>query len=178
MILPIVIYGDPVLKTPAKPIEKITAEIKDLAKSMIETMHNADGVGLAAQQIGKVENICVIDVPPDAEYDEYAGRNDHVGMPLVIINPEIQETSGTMRRNEGCLSFPEVSVGITRPHTVKFSYTDLDGKRITTTVYGLLARAVLHETDHLRGVLMSDKMSPAQRLANGSKLRRLQRGEY
>lgn len=173
MIMSIVTYGQEVLKQPARPIEAITPEITELAQSMLETMRECKGVGLAAQQVGRTENICVIDVPPEMEDEDCADLNRSVTMPLVMINPEIMETEGALRRNEGCLSFPELYIPITRPRSVRFSYTNLQGRRMTATVYGLLARAVLHETDHLRGVLLSDRMSPLQRKINAGKLRRI-----
>ena len=173
MILPITIFGQTVLKTPATPIAEITPEIKSLAKDMLETMYDAEGVGLAAEQVGRTESICVIDVPRDGEYKDYRGRNDHVKMPLVLINPVVHDPVGTMRKSEGCLSFPGLYVDITRAETVTVDYTDLDGNRQSATVHGLLARAVQHEVDHLQGTLMSDKLSSTQRLANAGRLRRI-----
>ena len=173
MVLPITTFGMQVLKTPATPVDEVTADIRKLAQDMLDTMYDAEGVGLAAEQVGRTESICVIDVPPDGEYKEFRGRNDHVKMPLVLINPVVRDPVGTMRRQEGCLSFPGLYVDITRATTVTVDYTDLDGKRQSATVHGLLARAVQHEVDHLLGTLMNDKFSSTQRLANAGRLRRI-----
>lgn len=174
MILPITTYGMSVLKTPAKPVAEITPEIQALAKDMLETMYHAEGVGLAAEQVGRTEAICVIDVPRDGDYKEFIGQNDHVKMPLVLINPVVHDPVGTMRASEGCLSFPGLYTMISRARTVSVDYTDLDGSRQSITVHGLLARAVQHEVDHLLGTLMVDKFTSPQRLANAGRLRRIQ----
>lgn len=173
MVLPITTFGQTILKTPATPVAAVTPGLKALVRDMLDTMYDAEGVGLAAEQVGRTEAVCVIDVPRDAEYKEYRGSNDHVAMPLVLINPVVRDPEGTMRKSEGCLSFPGLYVDITRAATVTVDYTDLDGKRQTATVHGLLARAVQHEVDHLGGTLMSDKFSSAQRLANAGRLRRI-----
>ena len=173
MVLPIVTFGNAVLKQPAEQVAEITPEIRQLAKDMLETMYDAEGVGLAAEQVGRREAICVIDVPRDAEYKSHAGRNDHVAMPLVLVNPVVRDPRGSMRKSEGCLSFPGLYCDITRAETVTVEWTDLEGHRQEATVHGLLARAVQHEVDHLGGTLMSDKLSPAQRLANAGRLRRI-----
>lgn len=173
MILPVVTYGHEVLKQPATPVGAVTPEIRTLVATLLESMYAAKGVGLAAEQIGRTECICVIDVPKEMEDPECVALNASVAMPLVLIDPEIVETQGALRRPEGCLSFPELYVEITRARTVTFRYTDIKGERVTATAHGLLARAVQHETDHLRGVLMVDRMSTAQRMANAGKLKRI-----
>ena len=173
MILPIVTFGNPVLKQPAEPVAEVTPAIRKLVQDMLETMYDAEGVGLAAEQVGRRESICVIDVPRDAEYKSHIGRNDHVSMPLVLINPVVHDPQGSMRKSEGCLSFPGLYCDITRAETVTVDWTDLDGNRRTATVHGLLARAVQHEVDHLGGTLMSDRLSTTQRLANAGRLRRI-----
>lgn len=173
MVLPIVTFGNDVLRQPAQPVADITPAIRELVQNMLETMADAEGVGLAAEQVGRTEAVCVIDVPPDAEYKSHAGRNAHVPMPLVLINPEVRDPQGSMRKSEGCLSFPGLYADITRAETVTVDYTGLDGQRRSATVHGLLARAVQHEVDHLRGTLMCDKFSTPQRLANAGRLRRI-----
>ena len=173
MVLPIVTFGNPVLKQPAEPVAEITPAIRQLVKDMLETMADAEGVGLAAEQVGRREAVCVIDVPRDAEYKTHIGRNDHVAMPLVLVNPVVRDPQGTMRKSEGCLSFPGLYCDITRAETVTVDWLGLDGERHSATVHGLLARAVQHEVDHLGGTLMSDKLSSAQRLANAGRLRRI-----
>ena len=164
-------YGSSILRQKAVPVAAVTKEIRALAEGMLEAMHSVNGVGLAAPQVGRSEALCVIDIPEDAEDKAFVEANAGIAMPLIMINPEITERMGTLRRSEGCLSFPDLHVEISRAKTVTFAYTDLDGKRHVATASGLLARAVQHEIDHLGGTLLYDKMSPAQRLVHARRLR-------
>ncbi len=173
MILPIVTYGNEILKEPAKPVESVTPEVRELVETMLKTMYDARGLGLAAEQVGRTESIAVIDVPVDMEDEDCLELNSPIPMPLIMINPEILQDEGQIRRPEGCLSFPNLYIEITRAKSVTFQCTDLDGERHEYTAHGLLARAVQHEIDHLKGVLLVDRMSPAQRVANAGKLRRI-----
>ena len=174
MVHTILTFGDATLRRKAQPVAKVTDELRLLVKDMVETMHAARGVGLAAEQIGRLEDVCVIDVPAEAEKPECVAANAAVHMPLALVNPEIVAREGQQRHEEGCLSFPEISCPITRAATVTVSYLDLSGKRCTAVCHGLLARAVQHEVDHLAGVLLVDRMSPMQRLAMAGKIKRLQ----
>jgi len=166
-------YGNSVLREKATPVAEVTGEVRALAEEMIRAMHAVNGVGLAAPQVGRSEAVCVIDIPADAEYKEFVGANAGIAMPLIMVNPKIVELVGTLRKSEGCLSFPDIHIDITRAKTVTFSYTDMNGQRQTATASGLLARAVQHEIDHLNGIVLYDKMSPAQRLMNKRKLREI-----
>lgn len=174
MILPVVKFGKGVLREKASEVKEITPEIKTLVADMLETMYNAQGVGLAAEQVGRKERICVIDVPPEAdkkrENDEF---NSSVAMPLVLINPQITAKSGTQRDSEGCLSFPEIFAQVTRANEVTVEYTDLEGEKKSATARGLLARAIQHECDHLDGVLFVDKLSAVQLITCKNKLKKL-----
>jgi len=170
----IVTYGQDVLRRKAMPVVAVTPALRALVRDMLDTMYAAHGVGLAAEQIGHEESVCVIDVPADAEKPECVACNAAIPMPLVLFNPSITATAGQQRNEEGCLSFPEICAPITRPSQVTVTYLDLDGKPQTAIAQGLLARAILHETDHLNGVLLVDRMSPMQRLAVAGKLKRLQ----
>ena len=174
MIHDIVTYGQEVLRQKAQPVLSVTQEVKTLIRDMLDSMYAARGVGLAAEQIGHKESICVIDVPADSEKPECVAINAAIPMPLVLINPAVTATSGQQRNDEGCLSFPEISVPITRAMQVTVTYMDPEGKPQTATAQGLLARAILHETDHLNGVLLVDRMSAMQRLSVAGKLKRLQ----
>ena len=175
MVYDVVTFGQEALRRKAKTVPAITDEIRKLAADMLETMYAASGVGLAAEQVGRDERMCVIDVPADAERKECVAFNAAVPMPLVLVNPEIKEVSkATQRGNEGCLSFPEIFAQITRANEVAVEYTDLEGERRTVRARGLLARAIQHECDHLEGVLLVDRMSAVQRISVGGKLRRLQ----
>lgn len=174
MIHDIVTYGQAVLRHKAKTVSLVTKEIKVLVRDMLDSMYSARGVGLAAEQIGREESVCVIDVPSESEKPECVAVNSAIAMPLVLINPKISAATGQQRNDEGCLSFPDISVPITRAMQVTVTYMDLEGKTQTATAQGLLARAILHETDHLNGVLLVDRMSAMQRISVAGKLKRLQ----
>jgi len=175
VIHPIVTFGNEALRVPAQPVAEVNDAIRQLVRDLLETMYASKGVGLAAEQIGRTERVCVIDVPADAEKADCRETNAAIPMPLVLINPEIIASEGKQRNEEGCLSFPEISAPITRPDKVTVTFLDLNGARQTVTARGLLSRAIQHETDHLNGVLLVDKMSPMQRLSVAGQLKRLQK---
>jgi peptide deformylase len=166
MILKVVKYGHPALRKKGDRIQSLTPEIKTLIADMFETMYDARGIGLAAQQVGEPLQVTVIDVreasaerPSTLEID---GKPVDVAelMPLVLINPEVKPVPETpsVAGPEGCLSFPEIYADITRPESVDVSALDQNGKPIQFRAGGLLARAVQHETDHLNGILFIDRM--------------------
>jgi len=163
MILPIVKFGNPVLRQKGARVEKITPDIKKLIEDMFETMYAAAGVGLAAQQVGRALQLTVIDVrgvkdrPSTIELD---GKPAEVAavMPLVLINPGIQPFGDPVAGPEGCLSFPEIFEEITRPGSVEVNALDAKGQPVHFKSSGLLARAIQHETDHLNGILFIDRM--------------------
>lgn len=162
MILPITQYGHPALRSKGRRIDAIDARIRKLSEDMIETMYDADGVGLAAQQVGLPLQVCVIDVS-DAEEPgslTVAGEAMDVAdfMPMVLINPEVETLGETAFATEGCLSFPGVKGEIARPASVRVKALSLDGGTIEFEADGLLARAVQHENDHLQGILFIDRM--------------------
>jgi peptide deformylase len=175
VIYPVVKFGQEILRQKATPVAEVTDDVRRLAQDMLETMYAAKGVGLAAEQVGRTERMCVIDVPREAEKEACRDENAAVPMPLVLINPEIIATEGKQRNEEGCLSFPDIGAPITRADKVTVTYTDLQGVRQTATARGLLSRAIQHETDHLDGVLLVDKMSPMQKLSVSGQLKRLQK---
>jgi peptide deformylase len=182
MIREIVIYGDPVLRKKGKQIDKITEEIRTLAQDMIETMHDAHGVGLAAQQVGESIQLTVIDVS-DSENrpsrmwidGEEVDPTEH--MPLILLNPQLELSRENEIGPEGCLSFPEITADISRAERVKVTALDLEGNPVSFEAEGLLSRAVQHETDHLNGILFIDRMSSASKVTLGSKLKKLAAGE-
>ncbi len=167
MILEIVQYGHPALRAKGRRVEKIDSRIRALAQDMLETMYDADGVGLAAQQVGMPVQVCVVDVTgvkdrPSALRIAGNAVDVEAHMPLVLINPEV-ETLGKLQTGvEGCLSFPGVRGDVTRPGTVRVKAQTLDGT-IEFEADGLLARAVQHEHDHLHGVLFIDRVSVSER---------------
>lgn len=134
--------GDEVLRKKSKKVEEITPKIRELIEDMIDTMYEADGVGLAAPQVGILRRIFVIDV----------GEG-----PIVCINPEILETSGSQTDDEGCLSLPGYYAPVCRPNYVKFRFLNEDMEECVMEGEGLFARAVLHENDHLNGILFKDR---------------------
>ena len=163
MILKIEKYGSDKLRIPARKVA-VTPELVVLAEDMLETMYKAKGVGLAAEQVGRDEALCVIDVPLSCEDDEET-RQFNVGVvqPLVMFNPEIVSFSGEQTGREGCLSLPNVGGDVTRPFEVTVQFLDLKGVPQIATVRGFLARAVCHETDHLKGIIYVDHMDEKSR---------------
>lgn len=176
MSFELVTFGDPVLRVRAAPVERVTPEFKRLVDGMMETMHAAEGVGLAAQQVGRAVSVCVIDIPPEMDVAEEGGArlNPDAEMPLIMFNPRIIERQGAMvRRDEGCLSFPGIHAGVQRAFEVTVSFVDWKGEVRALHCRGLLARAVQHELDHLDGVLLVDRMSPVKKVSLAGKLKRL-----
>ena len=163
MILQIEKYGSEKLRVAAHKVA-VTPELVALADSMLETMYKAKGVGLAAEQVGRDEALCVIDVPASCEEDEARKEfNAKTVQPLVMFNPEIVSCSGEQTGREGCLSLPNVGGDVKRPAEVTVQYLDANGIPQMATVRGFLARAVCHETDHLKGVLYVDHMDEKTR---------------
>lgn len=169
MIYPIVKYGNPVLETPAEVVTEFNDELRKLTDDMFESMYAAHGVGLAAPQIGIGKRIVVIDVSfkedPDAK--------------LVLINPEIVKTEGRQRGSEGCLSLPDFREDVTRANIVTVRAQDLSGQWFEKTGEEMLARAFLHETDHLNGKLYISHISALKRDLIRRKIKKLVRvGEW
>lgn len=174
---PVCIYGNPTLRKKARRVETVDDAIRTLADRMLGIMVSAEGIGLAAEQIGRDEALFVLDIPTAADCDSNGRPNNPgVTMPLVLINPEIIGTSDqTAAAEEGCLSFPGLYVSVTRPAEVVVRFLDRDGKERTLNAKGLLARAVQHELDHLNGVLLVDHMSPIDKLKQAVRLQFLRR---
>jgi len=180
MRLSILQYGDPILRTKGKPIDKIDPRIRELAQNMVETMHAANGVGLAAQQIGEALQLTVLDVSDVEDRPSTMKLNGEsidpkIAMPLVLINPQIDLGAETEKGTEGCLSFPEITGEIVRAKSITVRAQNLDGEPIEIEMTGFLARAVQHEVDHLNGILFIDRMSTAAKISLSSKLKRLQK---
>ena len=169
MIYTIVKYGDPVLEKRAEPVTVFDDELKKLVDDMFESMYAAHGVGLAAPQIGISWRLAVIDVTfkedPEAK--------------LVLANPEIIHTEGRHSQNEGCLSIPDFRENVSRPRKVTIRAQDVNGKVFEKTGEELLARAFLHETDHLNGKLYMSHLSALKRDLMKRKIRKLMKaGEW
>ena len=180
MILPILQYGDPILRVKGELIEKIDHRVLELAANMIETMHAAHGVGLAAQQIGQPWQLTVLDVSAVEDRQstlKLSGKNvePKSAMPIVLINPEIELRGETELGVEGCLSFPEITGDIERAQSVLVRAQSLEGELFQIEASGLLARAIQHEHDHLHGILFIDRMNSAAKAVLSSRLKRLQK---
>lgn len=155
-ILPLVLVPDPILRQKAEPVETITDELRQLLDDMLETMYEAPGIGLAANQIGSLQRVLVMDVSDKKEGEE--------PQPFQMINPEIIASSEeTSVYNEGCLSIPEGYGDVKRPTSVTVRYTSPDGGSHEIETDGLLATCVQHEIDHLDGILFTDHLSMLKR---------------
>ena len=180
MVLEIVKYGHPALRQKGAPVKQIDAKLQKLVEDMFETMEDANGVGLAAQQVGVPIQLALVDIAgvedrpstmtidgEDVDPEEY--------MPMVLINPVLELGPEKEEGTEGCLSFPQITAEIPRSTHVKTRATTLDGEEIEFEATGLLARAIQHEFDHLQGVLFIDRMNSATKTALAGKLKRLQK---
>ena len=180
MKLSILQYGDPILRAKGKRVDQIDEHVRDLAQNMIETMHAANGVGLAAPQVGESLQLTVLDVSQVEDRPTTMKLNGAVVdpktlMPLVLVNPQIDLGSETELGLEGCLSFPEITGDIERAKSVTTRAQNLEGETIEIETTGFLARAIQHEVDHLNGILFIDRMSSAAKTSLSSKLKRLQK---
>jgi peptide deformylase len=159
----IVRYGDPVLRKVSEPVAELTPELKEFIATMFETLHRAHGLGLSAPQVGVNKRFFILDLSEvSLEYDS-----------LVLINPKIISINGEQVGEEGCLSFPGLFLRISRPNKVVCEYTNLEGRRERVEADGLLARAILHENDHLDGKLFIDYLPPADREMISGKLKKI-----
>ncbi|TXD52973.1 MULTISPECIES: peptide deformylase [unclassified Polaribacter] len=180
MILPIVAYGDPVLRKESKKIDADYPNLTELITNMKETMYNASGVGLAAPQIGKAIRLFIIDASPFAE-DEDLDDEDRATLKTfnkVFINAQILEEEGEeWAFNEGCLSIPDVRQDVFRQPKVTFEYQDEDFKTHTEVLEGLAARVFQHEYDHIEGILFTDKLSSLKKRLIKKKLENISKGK-
>lgn len=179
MILPIVAYGDPILKQRAKEIGSSSKDFEILLKNMWETMYAANGVGLAAPQVGKSLRLFIVDGSPfsvEASLTEDE-KNELKGFKKVFINPKILQKSDDLENfNEGCLSIPDVRGDVIRPTSIKIKYQNQYFKEITEHISGLPSRIVQHEYDHLEGILFTDKLSALKKKLLKNKLLKISRG--
>lgn len=169
MALRIVHYNDPVLRRKGAKISAFDAPLARLAEEMIATMHEARGIGLAAQQIGRAIQLCVVDLrESDADFEwQLDGRKLPLDlfMPLVLVNPAVKVVRGTPDDllEEGCLSFPDIRGNVIRPDAISVVFQDLHGTAHTLTCDGLFSRCIQHEVDHLEGVLFIERMDKKSR---------------
>jgi peptide deformylase len=180
MPLNVVHYNQAILRKKGAKVAAFDSALKKLADEMVETMHRAEGIGLAAQQIGQAVQLCVIDLRPvEAEFEwEYDGTRPplELFMPLTLVNPEvIAVPEPTTVYEEGCLSFPQIRGDVTRPDEITVKFKDVTGHAHSLRCNGLLARCVQHEVDHLNGVLYIDRMDKATLLAIDPELKALKK---
>ncbi len=182
-VLPIYLYGTKVLKTKAKPVKNLDNNIIKLAFDMVETMHTANGMGLAANQVGSLQRIVTIDIS-EVNEDEREESNDQLKktspeLPrkVIMINPEILEREGSWKMDEGCLSIPEVRGAVERTEKILVRYRNTNFEEKELRADGLLARVMLHEIDHLDGVLFTELLDPDEKNAVKDELKRIKKGE-
>ena len=180
MILPIVAYGDPVLRKKAVEITADYPNLKELIANMQETMYNASGVGLAAPQIGKAIRLFVIDASPFAEDEELSAsdRETLKDFKKVFINAKILEEEGKeWPFNEGCLSIPDIREGVFRKPKIKIQYQDENFDTHIESYDGYIARVIQHEYDHIEGILFTDKLSAFKKRLIKGKLTNISKGK-
>jgi len=180
MILPIVAYGDPVLKKRASEISNDTPKLEETIANMYESMYGAHGVGLAAPQVGLSIRLFLVDTSPFAEDEEYSVEEQEKlkGFKRTFINAKIIEEIGEeWSFNEGCLSIPNVREEVLRKPVIKVEYQDENFKNHTETFDGLIARVIQHEYDHIEGVLFTDKVSSLKKRLLKGKLSNISKGK-
>lgn len=160
--LEVVLYPDPRLKKPTRKVGAVDDSVRAMAERMIATMHRAGGIGIAAPQVGWDRRVCVVSGTGDA------------GDEIVLVNPRIVREEGTATMEEGCLSFPGLAAVVTRSAEVTVEYTDLDGNARRLDASNLLGRCILHEVDHLEGILFTTRITPADRIRLKRPLRELE----
>ena len=170
MILPVYLYNHPVLRETATPVSDMSDEVRSFIENMFETMRAADGIGLAANQVGSSHAVCVVDI---SEVEAGAGTR-----PMTFINPVIEYMSDDETEyEEGCLSLPTLRDIVIRPQGVQVRYLDENMREQVMEADGLLSRVLQHEIDHLNGVYFYERMSAVKKALAKSKLRRIERGQ-
>ncbi len=176
MVLPIYIYGDPILRTATTPVEENSEALQALIDDMVETLHTASGIGLAAPQVGRNERLFIVDLTPMREELEEEGLV-LPPQPMAFINPEILwESDETSVFEEGCLSMPDLREEVVRPERVRLRYLDRDFAPQELEVDEMMARVIQHEYDHLEGILFIDHLSPFRRRLLKRRLREMTLG--
>jgi peptide deformylase len=180
--LPIYLYGSEVLRKKAKPVQKLDDSIIKLMYDMAETMQKANGIGLAANQVGELRRLLVLDVSAiersgKEEEEDEAAQSESVAKILVMLNPEVVEEDGSIAMDEGCLSLPDLRAEVDRPEKIRVKYRDANFEEAELTAEGMLARVILHEADHLDGVLFIDRIGKTRRALLKSDLKKIEKGE-
>jgi len=173
-LLNILTYPDPFLKTVAKPVDAVDDDVRGLIDDMVETMRSARGIGLAATQVGDERRVIVLDVPE--EVDEESDKDECEGerrIHLTLVNPEIVNSEGESKYEEGCLSVPGFTADVRRSAVVKVKALDREGRKVEFTAHDLLSIAIQHEIDHLDGILFIDRLSRLKRELLKRKIRKV-----
>jgi peptide deformylase len=176
--LHIVHYPAPILRQRAPEVPEVTDEVREVARRMIDLMFEAEGIGLAAPQVGLSWRLFVVHVPPSEDGDRWPDSDPPTAtaQPTVYINPVLSAPRGPLERSEeGCLSLPEITGDVFRPAVITISALNEEGQPFSHAAGGLLARCLQHEFDHLEGVLILDRMTQISRLKSRSAVRRLER---
>jgi peptide deformylase len=180
--LPIYLYGTEVLRKKARPVQQLDDAAIKLMYDLAQTMQKANGIGLAATQVGELRRMLVVDV---AAIERGAKEEDEGQAPppeqeskiLVMINPEIINTEGSIEMEEGCLSIPDLRAEVDRPEKISVKYRDANFDELSLTADGLLARVIQHEADHLDGVMFVDRIGKTRRALLKSELKKIEKGE-
>jgi peptide deformylase len=180
--LPIYLFGTEVLRKKAKPIQRLDDAAIKLMYDLAETMHKANGIGLAATQVGELRRMLVVDVSAiergAREEDEGTPpKGDYESKVLVMINPETKAVEGSVMMEEGCLSIPDLRAEVDRPQKITVKYLDANFQEAEITADGLLARVIQHEADHLDGVMFVDRIGKTRRALLRSELKKIEKGE-
>ncbi len=180
--LPIFLFGTEVLRKKAKPIQRLDNAAIKLMYDLAETMHKANGIGLAATQVGELRRMLVVDVSAiergAREEDEGTPpKGDYESKVLVMINPETKAVEGSVMMEEGCLSIPDLRAEVDRPQKITVKYLDVNFQEAEITADGLLARVIQHEADHLDGVMFVDRIGKTRRALLRSELKKIEKGE-
>ncbi len=168
-ILPIYIYDQPILRKKARPVKTVQDDLALLAANMLETMHKANGIGLAANQIGSLDRIIVVDLTGMEDAKDF--------VPLVMVNPEVVSEEGTWVVEEGCLSIPGIREEVERADRIRVRYRDLTFAEREIEADGMTGRVILHEIDHLNGILFFDHLNAVKRKLLRGRLNKIKRGE-
>lgn len=182
-ILPIYIYNQPVLKKKAKPVKSIDEEVIKFVEDMFETMHKASGIGLAANQVGSLQRVIVVDISDVVKEKEESGDIDDEDIPpearspIVMINPTVVLEEGKLVMEEGCLSIPEIREEVERAEAIQVAYKDLHMLDRELFADGLFARVILHEIDHLNGVLFIDRLGKMKQKLLKGRLNKIRKGD-
>ncbi len=169
-VLPIFTYGQPILKKKARLVQKVDDDLVHLVEELFDTMRSANGIGLAANQVGLLRRVIVIDISDMEEEKEVP--------PMVLLNPEVIEEEDKWIMEEGCLSIPEIRDDVERAEKIKVRYRDMNFQVCEIEAKGLLARVLLHEIDHLNGVLFIDRLGVVRQKLLKGRLNKIRRGEF